>query len=148
MKPVVTLVLVADDRAARFLVNEGVGKGLHQVAQRDGGDSPEMAAEFADRGGRGQAAPGTARHGMAPRTTVEDQRRGAFAADLVEALGAEAMRAGADRLIVVAPAPMLGTLRAAMPPALAAKLAADLPKDLTHVAVADLPDHLAEVAAF
>lgn len=148
MRPVVTLVLVADDRAARFLLNEGVGNGLREVAKADGGDAAAMAADFADRGGRGQAAPGVARHGMEPRTDVEEQRRAGFAAELVSALGAEAMRAGADRLIVVAPAKMLGALRAGMPPTLAGKVAADMPRDLTHVAVADLPAHLAQVAAF
>lgn len=148
MKAVRTLVLLADDREARFLVNEGVGKGLRQVGHLAGGDSEATAAGFADQRGRGQAAPGAARHGMEPATTEEELRRDVFAARVVEEAAARWSADGYDRLMIAAPAKMLGELRARLPKPLAGAVAAELAKDLVHVPLKDLPGHFAEVAAF
>lgn len=145
MKPVLTLVLLADDREARFLLNDGVGKGLRQIGHLAGGDS---AAGFADQPGRSQAAPGAARHGVEPVTPEEVQRRDAFAGQIADEAARLWQAEGAGRLVMAAPAKMLGELRGRMPAPLTAALAGDLAKDLVHVPQADLPKHFADIAAF
>jgi protein required for attachment to host cells len=146
MKPVRTLVLLANDRDARLLENEGVGKGLRQVGHlsRETLSGPETA--YASAPGRSQASPGGARHGMEPSTSEEAQNRVRFAADL--AAHVDRMLDVYDRLIVAAPAKMLGALRDALPEAARAKIAADLPKDLIHTPLEDLGTHFEDVAAF
>jgi protein required for attachment to host cells len=148
MKPVRTLVVLANDREARFLENDGVGKGLHQTRHldREGLVSADIA--YAAQPGRSQAAPGGARHGMEPSTPEDDQNRARFAAALAAEVDKALRKGGYDRLIVSAPAKMLGALRAKLPHDAQAKIAADLSKDLIHIPVADLPRHFSAVAAF
>ena len=148
MKPVKIFVLLADDREARFLVHEGVGKGLRQIGHLDGGDSEEVAPGFAQRRGRSQGSVGAARHAVEPRTTEEDLRREVFAARVTGQAVALWVADGYDRLIVAAPAKMLAELRARLPGPMTDKMAAALAKDLLHVALKDLPGHFSKVAAF
>jgi len=147
MKPVRTLVLVADDETARFLVNEGVGKGLRQVAQLTADSLDTERFRYADTPGRERAAPGMARHGMEPRSSEERQAREAFA-DLVVRELQGAWDTGAHDRIVIAAAPrMLGALRDRLG-GLAPHVAASLDKDLVKVPLSDLPRHFSDVAAF
>lgn len=148
MKPVRTLVMVANEREARLLVNEGVGKGLIQIADvpRDSFKDAEVA--YADQKGRSQSGPGGARHGMEPSTSEQRQMRDRFAGHLGERLDAAWAKGSYDRLIVAAPPKMLGALRDAMPAALQGKLAGDLPKDLVRVPLNEMPGHFSDLAAF
>ena len=148
MKPVKTFVILADDRQARFLVNEGVGMGLHQIGHLEGGDREEIAPGFAQRRGRGQAMGETARHAMEPRTSEEDLRREVFAAKVTGQAVALWVAVGYDRLVLAAPARMLAELRARLPGPMTDKITVALAKDLLHVALEDLPDHFEKVAAF
>lgn len=148
MKPVQTLVLLANDREARFLENDGVGKGLRQVRHLDRATVSGEDIAYAGQPGRSQAAPGAARHGMEPSTSEEEQNRARFAADLAEMVGQEMTKAGHDRLILCAPPKMLGELRTALPKEVMDKLQADLDKDLIHTPLAELVGHFSDVAAF
>lgn len=147
MKPTVTLVLIADDRSGRLLVNDGVGKGLREIASLSADSLNQKRFEFADRRGRESAAPGMARHALEPATSPERQARDAFAALLGGALR-EAWASGGYQRIMLAAAPrMLGTLRAELDD-LADRIGASLDKDLVKVPTSDLPRHFADVAAF
>lgn len=148
MKPVKTLVLVANDREARLLENEGVGKGLRQLGQVNRDAALDSGEGHGDQRGRSQAAPGMARHGMEPATDEEAVTRARFATALAEMVAGDLTLGGHDRLIVCAPPKMLGALRDALPHEATAKLAADLPKDLVHTPLADLPKHFEAIAAF
>ncbi len=146
MKPVRTLVLVADDESARFLLNEGVGTGLREVAGLAASQFADTQIEFVDRPGRQTGGPGgVARHGFDPHDNVDEQGRMRFAHHLTEALDQEWGQAKPDRLIIAAPAKMLGVLRDRIKGAPAAALHADLAKDLVNVPVHDLAEHFKDV---
>lgn len=148
MKAVRTLILVADDGAARFLVNEGVGKGLREVSDINISQFPEDSREFADQPGRSSGgAANVGRHGLDPATGLEEQHRKRFAAHVIEALDQQWKAAKADRFILAAPPKMLGELRGRLYGAPAAALAADMPKDLVNIPLPDLPAHFADVLA-
>ncbi|MFO1174446.1 MAG: host attachment protein [Paracoccaceae bacterium] len=148
MKPVRTLFLVAGEHDARFLLNDGVGKGLAEVAVLGISQFPEASAEYSDRPGRHSAAAGRmAVHGLDPHQTLDEQHRERFARRVAEALGQQWTAQGPDRLIMAAPPKMLGLLRDAIDGPAAAALLADLPKDLVRIPTHDLPSHFAELIA-
>ncbi|WP_343081722.1 host attachment protein [Ostreiculturibacter nitratireducens] len=148
MKPVRTLIVVADEEAARFLINEGVGKGLQEICVVSISQLDEGTLEFADRPGRSSAGSKVVgRHGMDPRTDLEENNRAKFASHVIEALDQEWKAAKADRLVVAAPPKMLGELRSRLSGAPAAALAGDLAKDLVNVPLNDLPGHFADILA-
>lgn len=145
MRTVRTLVLLAAEKAARFHLNDGVGKGLVADGGLDAADFPDTDTGWSDRPGRGSAGPGLSRHAFDPHETERDQERARFAAHVVAAL--EDRAASADRIVIAAAPRMLGELRARLPPALAARVVAELDKDLVKVPAADLPAHFAGVLA-
>lgn len=147
MKPVNTLVLVADDQIARLLVNEGVGKGLRQIAQHSADSLDRARFEYSDTPGRERAAPGMARHGLDPRTSEERQARNAFADMVTDALRKAWQTGSHDRIVIAAAPRMLGDLRDRLG-GLAPHVVATLDKNLVKVPISDLPQHFADVAAF
>lgn len=141
-----TLILLANEKAARFLVNDGVGHGLSELSAFAASDFDDTDTRFSDRPGRQNAAPGMARHGFEPHTPERDQERMAFIAHVVERTAA-AWTDGFDRLVVVAAPRMLGALRQALPDDLKAAVVAELDKDLLKTPILDLPGHLDTVLA-
>lgn len=142
MKSDRTLVLMADDAEARFLLNEGPGTGLRELAGMKVGQFADADLDYEDRPGRQTGGPGNmARHGFDPHDTVEEQRRGRFVTHVVKALDQEWRQVKPDRLVVAAPPKMLGVLRKALGGAPAAALAGDLAKDLMKIPAIDLPKH-------
>lgn len=144
MKPTRTLVLVANEKEARLLSNSGPGKGLEPVTHFD----RAIETEYADRKGREQSAPGMARHGMEPSTSLRTQNREAFADEVLRAARQEWERGSYDRFVMSAPPAMLGALRPRLGGALSQALVADLNKDIVAIAVADLPRHFEDVIVF
>lgn len=140
MRPDRTLVLMADDAEARFLLNEGPGTGLKEHACLMADQFPDLQIDYDDRAGRhtGGGSPG---HSIDPRDTLEVLRRERFARHVAEALDQEWKQVRADRLVVVAPPKMLGLLRKALSGAAAAALAGDLAKNLLNTPATDLPKH-------
>lgn len=147
MKAVRTLVAVCDDREARIFENLGVGKGLSELAAFSSTDEVRHGSDYADRPGRGQAAPGVAGHGFERKNDEHAQARASFAKEIVANL--ERLSGGtADRLGLVAAPAMLGTLRKALPPELQGKLVWDVQKDLVKLDARALVEHLSAVASF
>jgi protein required for attachment to host cells len=143
MKQPRTMILLASEREARVLMNEGRGTGLVQVAHIEPGFDPD-ALDWADQAGRTFDSTGKGRHGKEPRTTVREIVRERFARELADWL-AEAVRADRfDRLILTAAPAMLGELRGLLDAAVTERLEADLPKDLVKIPLGDLGDHLAD----
>ncbi len=148
MKAIRTWILVADGARARFLLNQGPGKGLEIPAM------PELSTGHAptrevgtDRPGRVHDRMGPGRHAMAPRVDWHQFEKSEFARRVATTLNKAAGRNDFDRLVLVAPPKTLGSLRAALDKAAAAKVTAELPKDLTHVSVDVLPNHLGDLIA-
>lgn len=141
MKPQRTLVLMADETAARFLVNDGPGKGLRELAGLSASQFPDLQLEYQDRAPRNARPASSARHAVDPRESLETQLRERFARHVAEALEQEWDEAAADRLVVAAGPKMLGILRKLVSGPPAAALAGDLPKDLMNTPLNDLPKH-------
>lgn len=153
MNSVRTMVIVANDRHARFLENTGPGQGLRELKVME----ETEAVGFADFPGRSQAAtfPGPsqaaaseARHGFQRPSGEEEHARDIFANEIVKTAGKLWSEHPFDRLVMAAPPKMLGVLRAKLAAPLDDALFGDLDKDLTHVTVHDLPGHFADLADF
>ena len=138
MKPIETLVILADDKKARFLVNRGIGKGLQELKSLSG-DGPDINVEFADRPVRSQGAPGQAQHAIDPRASVEEEARTRFLRQVRDAAHDLWRDGGYGRLVLSAPPKTLGLLRDLLPRDMTAKLAVDLDKDFLKIPARDLP---------
>ncbi len=149
MKQKVTLVVLADDVGARFLVHEGPGKGLREVASMAVTDFEDIAVDYADRPGRQTGGPGgVARHGFDPHETVEEQARQRFSDHVIASLEREWQRLAPDHLILAAPPKMLGMLRPRIKGGLAEAPRTDMAKTLTGIPLQDLPSHFEDILRF
>ncbi len=144
MKAARTFVLLANEHEARFLVNEGPGKGLLQV----GGLTQTHETQYSDMPGRSQAGPGAARHGLDRSATEREQNRTKFSVEVAEAAEAQWAKGDYDRVVMAAPPKMLGALREDIGGAMKAAMAGDMDKDLLKVALHDLPPHLEDMIVF
>ena len=148
MKAVKTLIVLADDAAARFILNEGVGKGLREGASVSAREFAQDEVEDGDRPGRSAAGPGgMAKHGFDPHQSADEAARARFAARIAEALEREWHDQQPDRLILASAPKMLGVLRGVIGTGPRAALAAELPKDLVNIPLRDLEGHLSGVLA-
>lgn len=148
MKPIRTLVLVAGEESARFLMNEGVGKGVSEIAALAATQFADTNTRDVERPERAGGGPhGANRHGLEPRHDSDELRRARFSAHVIAALEQEWQQARPDRLIIAAPPKMLGALRADLPAVLAAALVADLAKDLIKIPAPDLVGHFSGIIA-
>ncbi|MFC2968146.1 host attachment protein [Acidimangrovimonas pyrenivorans] len=147
MKPVRTMIVLANEKRFRLLMNEGVGKGLTEIEDRGREEFPEVETEFSDRPGRNTASDGGSRHGFQPHETEREQIRDRFAARLVEEIAAAFDGEGADQLVIAAAPRMLGELRADLSEALRSKISAELDKDLLKIPLTELEAHLKDVLA-
>ncbi|MCV2868379.1 host attachment protein [Defluviimonas sp. WL0002] len=148
MKPVRTMIVIADDALARFVLNEGLGKGLSESAVVSAHQFAEDQVGYGDRPGRSSAGPGgTAKHGFAPHQSADEEGRARFARRVAEALEQEWQGLNPDRLILVAAPKMLGSLRKEIGTVRRASLSAELPKDLVKVPLIELEAHLGVVLA-
>ncbi len=143
MKQPRTLILLASEREARVLMNEGHGTGLVQIAHIEPGFDPDQL-DWADQAGRTFDSTGRGRHGKEPRTTTREIVRERFARELADWLAGAVRADRFDRLILTAAAPMLGELRGLLDAAVTERLEADLPKDLVKIPLGDLGDHFAD----
>ena len=142
MKPIKTWIVLADTQSVRIAVNDGPSKGVY------GHSAPGLKAppvtSLSDAPGMTNAAVGPNRGGIA-EPDLKGQAAHAFATDITQYLEASLAKGDFQRLILIAPAAMLGMLRKAMTPALKNALLGDIPKDLTHLPLDELPKHLSDV---
>ncbi len=148
MKAVTTLVVIANDKKARFLENQGVGKGLVELSDMSAADFADVETRYSDRPGRAQASAGSGSHAVERTTSEERQERQAFARHVLERTGRLLSKGGHDRLAIAAAPRMLGELRGGLTAELKVRLAFDLDKDLVQVPLIKLVDHFAGKVAF
>lgn len=145
MKPIKTLVLVADDAQARLFENYGPGKGLTEIEDLAATMVTGEGSEYADRAGRNSAAPGTAQHGVADLAEAErDQARAAFVRAVLKETEGRFADGHFDRFVMTAAPATLGALRDSLPASLKKALVVDLAKDFVKLKPAEVVDRLAQ----
>lgn len=127
----------------------GIGHGLHEVEASEAAN-PAPPSHMLGRAppGRVYESVGHQRHATTPRQdphlTLETSFAIQIAARLDNALKSEAY----DRLVLVAPAHMLGDLRKAITPDVRKVILAEVAKDLTKVPNNEVANHLEGVMVF
>lgn len=146
MKPIRTWIVVADGGRARFLVNEGPGRGLHEaLPETPVASLPPTRDLGTDRPGRVFESADGSRHAMEPRVDWHRFEKRRFARSVARIIDRNAGEGSFDRLVLVAPPKTLGDLRAVLGQASREAVHGEVAKDLTKVPVHDLPAHLETV---
>src|SRR5437773_12060691 len=126
-----SLILVGYGQKALFLRNKGNARQVRLVVERVlERENPPTREQGSDRPGRSVASIGTARSAM-EEADWHHLAKERFAAELAEALYRHAHDNRFERLIVIAPAKILGNLRKAFHPGVIARIAAEIPKEMT-----------------
>lgn len=141
LKPTIshnTLVLIGDGKKALFLRNKGTPQQLNlQVEHILEQDNPATREQGTDRPGRSIGSVGTARSAMEQSDWhyIAEER---FAGAIADALYRLAHGNQFDKLVVVAPAKVLGNLRQAFHPEVTERIVGEIPKELTSHPIPDI----------
>jgi protein required for attachment to host cells len=125
------LVLIGDGQKALFLRNKGTAQRVKlEVEQILEQDNPATREQGTDRPGRSVASVGT------PRSAVEEVdwhhiAKERFVGEIAAALYRHAHDHRFDKLVVIAPAKILGNLRKAFHAEVANKIVGEIAKELT-----------------
>ncbi len=133
-----TLVLIGDGQKALFLRNKGTPQQLNlQVEQILEQNNPATREQGTDRPGRASGSVGAARSAMeqADWHYIAEER---FAGAIADALYRLAQGNGFDKLVVVAPAKVLGNLRQAFHAEVKERIIGEIPKELTSHPIPDI----------
>ena len=146
MKPIRTWILVADGARARIFVNNGPGKGIEEMA----GNVFEIAIPpsrdiVSDRPGRTFNSTGKQRHAIEPGINPHRERKRVFLGHVAHYLDKARLRGDFDRLVIVAPPPALGDLRAEMKPRLRQLVTGEIAHDLVEHPKSAVGKHLAKI---
>ena len=143
MKPVKTYILLADEKEARVLENEGVGKGIFQISRLTAEDAGVIPSDFADQPTSARGSGGAGRHGIEPATSLRENARDRFSDYLVETIVELKKDKKFDRFVVCAAPQMLGALRGEFEGKV--EIDADLDKNLVNTTMDELPAHLSKI---
>ncbi len=138
-----SLILVGDGKKALFLRNKGNPYKVDLVVERIlEQDNPPTREQGTDRPGRsianlGVAGPGVARSAMA-EVDWHHLAKERFADEIADALYRHAHANLFDRLVIIAPAKILGNLRKAFHAEVIDRIVAEIPKELTSHPVAEI----------
>ena len=139
-----TWVLALDGARARLFAFSDHDAALAPVDIWLSPDAERHAGEgAAHRIGGGHPHAGHARHAKEPKTDPDYRRKEDFLDAVAKRINQACADGAFDRLIVVAPATVLGTLRADLSPAVHQRLTIELAQDLTKVPDHALAEHLA-----
>jgi len=143
MKAQRTWIVVADGGHARILESgqphTGVTLRLNVTS-----DARQTAGKLASsRLPRTQESASSARHAIAPRLSLKDHEKRAFATRLAAYL--KGGFDGFDQLVLVAPVRFLNLVRDALPDDVSRKIAVTRGKDLTWMTDAEILEHLGAV---
>jgi protein required for attachment to host cells len=125
------LVLIGDGQKALFLRNKGTAHQVKlEVEQVLEQDNPATREQGTDRPGRSFSSVGTARSAVeqADWHHIAKER---FAGEIAEALYRHAHDNRFEKLVVIAPAKILGNLRQAFHVEVTDRLVGEIPKELT-----------------
>ena len=125
------LVLIGDGQKALFLRNKGTALQVKLEVERVlEQDNPATREQGTDRPGRAISSVGTARSAV-EEVDWHHIAKERFAAEIAEALYRHAHDNRFDKLVVIAPAKILGNLRKAFHAEVADRIVGEIPKQLT-----------------
>lgn len=125
------LVLIGDGQKALFLRNKGTTQRLSfEVEQILEQDNPATREQGTDRPGRSISSVGATRSAV-EETDWHHIAKERFAGKIAEALYRHAHRNRFDKLVVVAPAKILGNLRRAFHAEVSDRVVGEISKELT-----------------
>lgn len=142
MKPMKTLVLLANDAMGRLFENLGPGEGLNEIEDFS---AAIVGAEvrYSDRPGRSAGAGRVAQHAFFDQAEAEEeQSRDAFVRAVAEETDARFGDGGYDRFVVAAAPATLGVLRTHLSARLRKALVFDIDKDFMKEGRAGVAKHL------
>lgn len=148
VQPGTTWVLVADRARARLLQLERPNGRLVEIESRvnPDGRGPERA-QRTDRPPRVQESANSARHAIEPHTSLREKSAVRFARELVDLLEHGRRDTRYDRLVVIAPPPFLGALRAVLGKSPIDVLVAEIAHEMTTSSAQDIRNRLPLCAA-
>jgi len=125
------LVLIGDGQKALFLRNKGTAQQVRlEVEQILEQDNPATREQGTDRPGRSVSSVGTARSAV-EEVDWHHLAKERFAGEIAEALYRQARDNRFDKLVVIAPAKILGNLRKAFHAEVTDRIIGEIPKELT-----------------
>ena len=125
------LVLIGDGQKALFLRNKGTARQVKlEVEQVLEQENPATREQGTDRPGRAISSVGTARSAV-EEVDWHHIAKERFAAEIAEALYRHAHDNRFDKLVVIAPAKILGNLRKAFHAEVTDRIVGEIPKQLT-----------------
>ncbi len=132
------LVLIGDGQKALFLRNTGTAQQVkleveHILEQ----DNPATREQGTDRPGRSVSTIGTARSAV-EEVDWHHIAKERFAGEIAEALYRHAHDNRFDKLVVIAPAKILGNLRKAFHAEVTDRIVGEIPKELTSHPIAQI----------
>jgi protein required for attachment to host cells len=146
MQSITEWAVIADAQHCRVLARAAPAGRWDELTERAIEiDTPRSHDRGIDRPGRVHESATTTRHAIEPRSDPHREAKRAFARRLAESLEEAATAGFYGRLILVAPPPFLGDLRAALFGRAKEIVVGSLDKDLTRMPLATIRDHLVEV---
>ena len=144
-KPVIWYV-IADGARARVVHRRESASGYTIELELESAEAHRPSrAVWSDRPGRVGESASPTRHAIERRSDPHDRSKEIFAQEIAAALGG--IYGHFDQLVLIAPAPILPPLRAALPASLRQKVTEEIAKDLTKVPLGELDKHLASRSA-
>jgi protein required for attachment to host cells len=141
-----TWILIADGGCARVLTSSGTD---HHLAAVPGlsfeADLPANREIGTDRPGRSHESQGTARHAIEPHIDQHAELKRKFVTGVLHTLAAKHTEGAFDKLIIVAPPPVLGVIRPELKGALRDATVRQIDKDLTKTPIHEIASHLHDV---
>lgn len=137
-----TWILVADAQHAQLWSRDkkGAVEMLRAIAPTD---QHKFRRDInSDRPGRSFSSAGSGRSSVEPHEDPMMIEREHFARELIGHLDQGATEHAFGKLILIAPAKMLGMLREHLPPALTEKMVAGVPKNLIKLPAEDIRAHI------
>lgn len=141
-----TWILVAQRTGATIYQSRGIGAPLSLITSIEHPRGRLKAGQLeSDRPGRAYDRIGGGRHSLSSEEPSPDRVAHEFALRLIERVDHARTQRAFERLVLIAPPKLLGSLRSALPDALRALLVATLPKDLQHSHAEEVSEQLAEM---
>ena len=137
--PRIEYFLIANAASARVYAREGGREPLRLVREFEHPASRLKTAELGDdKAGRELSGRGFGGAAFEPKADAHRKERHRFALELCEFVEGQAQRGAFDSLLVFAPDPFLGGLKAGLGPAATRRLTLARDTDLSHVGPAEL----------